>query len=131
MVRPVLSWARRARLVHQRDGDTLVLQADAGYGVAVTVVVRLLGVDTPEAIGRTRAAGLAAKAFAADWLAGATGDWPLLLDTLPDDTDRYGRWLGTLWRGDDPVSLNEALVAAGQAVAWDGRGGHPAPAGGG
>jgi endonuclease YncB( thermonuclease family) len=35
------------------------------------------------------------------------------------DSDKFGRWLVVVWRQGDPVSLNQALLDAAHAVAYD------------
>lgn len=122
---PMPGYVYRARLAKVTDGDTQVYVCDVGFYVAVTVHARHLGINCPELRGATRPAGLAAKAFAADWLAGAASgvDWPLTLVTRKAaDVEKFGRWLGVVYRGDDPAPLNQALIDAGHAVGYDGTG---------
>jgi endonuclease YncB( thermonuclease family) len=42
-----------------------------------------------------------------------------------DTKEKYGRWLGTLWRVGDDKSINDQMVAAGHAKPWDGKGAKP------
>jgi endonuclease YncB( thermonuclease family) len=42
-----------------------------------------------------------------------------------DTKEKYGRWLGTLWRPGDDKSVNQQMVDAGHAKAWDGKGVRP------
>jgi endonuclease YncB( thermonuclease family) len=123
---PAPQYTYRARLVRPTDGDTCVLILDLGCHVAITRVVRLLGVNTPEVIGASATAGKAAQAWTAAWLAAATGaDWPLVVTTTLDRDDKYGRLLGRVWRVTDGACLNDDLLAASKAVAWDGKGARP------
>jgi micrococcal nuclease len=94
------------------DGDTLILDIDLGMRIHTQQVVRLLGVNTPEIVGESRAAGLAAK----EWveLELARHD-KLLIETHLDKNDKYGRLLATVWLSDNET-LNEAIIADGHGV---------------
>lgn len=118
---PVHRWLWPARPVRAIDGDTLELLVDRGFRGTSRERVRLLGVDTPEVVGRNRAAGLAATAYTADWLGGdPAADWPLVIETFrPRERDSFGRWLATIWRVSDGHCLNADLIHAGHAVAVD------------
>lgn len=120
---PEPQYVYRAALVHIHDGDTQTLALDLGCFVGVTRTVRLLGLDTPEVVGASKAAGLAATEAAREWYAAAVAahprtPWPLVVATKLDKVEKYGRLLATIYRRDDPVSLNDALVAAGHAVPY-------------
>lgn len=102
------------------DGDTVWLDVDLGFRVRAKIEFRLYGINTPETVGTTRAAGLAAKAELLRLL--ALG--PLRIVTYKDGrVDKYGRWLATLFvdAPDSPVgglNVNDALVAGGFAVTF-------------
>jgi hypothetical protein len=147
-VPPLDQWPlfRVVELSRSIDGDTHACQfgVDTGYQVVKWAgVVRLLGVNTPESHGATRAAGLAAQQFAEDWLharmdcSGNGGRW-LCLRLRPcappgcqsatqwsrPRTDNFGRLLGIFETGplsqvEDPQiprqTLQAALLAAGHA----------------
>lgn len=113
----------RAALTRVVDGDTLILAISLGCHVSVARPVRLLGVDTPEVVGLTKARGLAATQATVAWCAAAAlanpgTAWPLVVATTLDKDDKFGRLLGVLYGRDDPVSLNDALVAAGHAIPY-------------
>lgn len=94
------------------DGDSVEIIADLGFGVAATVSVRLLGVDTPE---RGKEGYAEATEFTRTWLANAEG-----LRFECSGKDKYGgRWLGTL-RDGMGESLTDSLIAAGMGVAYSG-----------
>lgn len=46
-----------------------------------------------------------------------------------DTKEKYGRWLGTIWRPQDETSVNAQMVAAGHAREWDGQGARPVTGG--
>lgn len=107
------------RVVEWRDGDTLVVDVDLGFRLTARLAVRLAGIDTPETLGKTKAAGLAAKAFA-ESLA-PPGTLVLVRSHKPTrPEEKYGRWLAevTLPEGEDLAGL---LVAAGHARIYAGR----------
>ena len=49
------------------DGDTQDLLFDLGFGVLKKGRIRLLGVDTPEKVGKTKPAGVKATQFTTEW----------------------------------------------------------------
>jgi micrococcal nuclease len=102
------------------DGDTVVLTVDLGFRISTTITFRLLGIDTPELVGSERADGLSAKTALEQILATAASGIVLIRSELPLKTDKYGRWLATIWL--DPgdgllVNVNEEMVNLGLATA--------------
>lgn len=99
------------------DGDTpeVLIASRIAPDVVIedTETVRLLGIDTPETKGATRAAGLAATA-AARALA-PERSW-VVLDV--SGRDKYGRSLGVLYAGGRDVA--GALIADGHGRQYDG-----------
>lgn len=96
---------RRRRLCN--DSDTIEIHDQR---------IRLDGIDAPESsqlcvrVGAKERCGQAAALFLADMI----GTQTVRCET--HDVDRYGRDISTCWRGD--VNINEAMVTAGQAVAY-------------
>jgi micrococcal nuclease len=121
---PVQAWVFRAQALTVVDGDTLDLLIDCGLHGRRVERVRLLHVDTPETRGvADRLPGLAAKAFAQDWLRRACdwnqrADFYLVIRTVK--TDNFGRYLAEVWRDCDGASLNDDLLTAGMAVHYEG-----------
>lgn len=120
-------WEYRARLDRIVDGDTIEITADTGFGGTQSMSLRFLGINTPEVKGKTREEGLKAKQFIKDWLTQAyikaeNSKWPLIIETVQDnksDTDKkdsFRRYLVTVYRMQDVVSLNQALLDSGNAV---------------
>ena len=119
--RPAPSYVYRSSLVRVVDGDTIVLNISLGCHVYRTTTVRLLGVNTPEKIGATAAAGRLAAHWAASWLTDSPqGEWPLVAETVLDRSDKYGRLLCTIWRVSDGACLNQDLLSSGHAVPYEG-----------
>ena len=107
------------------DGDTIDVTIDLGFDLYKKERVRVAGVDTPEK--RTR--NLEEKALGIDatnWLKKEledvlAGDDELIVRTeLHGGVGKYGRLLGWLYIGDEPVSLNEQMITQGYAHAYDG-----------
>lgn len=109
-----------AKVVRVLDGDTVEvdIQKDVGFGIHMEIrkQVRMLGINAPESSGATAKEGLASKALLSTLLVPGTA---ILMKTAkPDPKDKYGRFLATLWL--DGLNLNEHMVVAGAAVAYDG-----------
>jgi endonuclease YncB( thermonuclease family) len=89
------------------DGDTIEIHDQR---------IRLDGIDAPESsqlcvrAGAKERCGQAAALFLDDMI----GKQTVRCET--HDVDRYGRDISTCWRGD--MNINEAMVTAGQAVAY-------------
>jgi micrococcal nuclease len=103
--------ARCERVV---DGDTVHLSIDLGLSVHVHETCRLLGINAPEMHGETRAAGELAKLYLSSLIEGVE----LIVDTIKDAKCKYGRYLVVIRVGE--TNVNEAMVAAGMAVLYDG-----------
>ena len=120
---PTQDYVYRAKLHRMIDGDSQVLSISLGCHVYINRGIRVLGVDTPEVVGVTRAAGLAARDYAVAWYPAALPDvfeWPLMVATKLDRDDKYGRLLATVYRINDGSCLNTDLIASDHAVAYDG-----------
>lgn len=127
---PTPQYVYRARLVRAHDGDTQTIEISLGCFVSVAKTVRLLGLNCPEIVGASKAAGLLATQAAIAWYAAAAVAnpdvaYPLVVATELDATEKYGRLLATVYARDNPVSLNRALLDGGFAVEWDGKGPRP------
>lgn len=109
---PTVPYVFSATLRRVVDGDTLDLTIDGGFHTWHVERVRLLGVNTPEVVGATKAAGLDAKDFAVHWLAGVE----LVVQSYKSDA--FGRYLANVWRTSDGAQLNDDLLSSGHAVAF-------------
>lgn len=106
-----------AKLDRVVDGDTVWLNVDLGFRVFARLDFRLSGINTPEMIGATRTAAIAAKAELERLL--RLGPITIVTEK-PGATDKYGRWLATITvsTATGPVLVNEALVTGGFAVRY-------------
>jgi micrococcal nuclease len=92
------------------DGDTIEV-AVAGR----TERIRLLGIDTPESVDPNRPVechGPEASAFTHQLLPEGTA---VVLERDREARDHYGRLLAYVFRRDDGLFVNEAVLAAGEA----------------
>ncbi|MBB5234493.1 thermonuclease family protein [Deinococcus budaensis] len=107
----------RLQVLRVVDGDTVVLRFPLPFNVLADLDVRLLGIDAPERVGASRAAGEAAKTYLAALL--DSGD---ALRARSHKTDRYGRYLAELWlrRGGEWHNVSLLLLEAGHASPYDG-----------
>lgn len=108
------------------DGDTALFFIDDGFNTFGIKRIRLANINCPEVHGATRAAGIAATVFTQTWLEAAMADhcvtlngdlsfdWPLQITTRK--TDAFDRYVAIVWRDGDPISLNDALLASGNAI---------------
>lgn len=107
------------------DGDTIDVTIDLGFDLYKKERVRVAGVDTPEKRTRNleeKALGIDATNWLKDKLTGAVaGDDDLVIRTeLVGGIGKYGRLLGWLYIGDNTISINEQMIAAGYAWDYDG-----------
>ena len=122
----MLSWEMRredfeAHMYHYRaetlsvvDGDTVRLRLDLGDSTYRKRSVRLLGVNAPEVVGETRAAGLAAK----EYLEGLLPAGTFVFVRTHKDRTTFERLLGEVFVADESgelESVGEALISAGHA----------------
>jgi micrococcal nuclease len=94
------------------DGDTVVAIVDLGFSISMKINFRLSGINAPEVVGATRAAGLDATAHLAKLLS-----FPLDVQ-VQSSKDKYGRYLGRFIVAG--VDVNAQMIADGHAVAYDG-----------
>jgi endonuclease YncB( thermonuclease family) len=110
----------RCRLLQAIDGDTVLLEVELGFHLTYEVTTRLAGINAPERRSGSQAereAGEKAANFVENWCWGRV----LILKTTKDQGDKFGRILATLIDQDTGKTVQEALIAAGLAVAYDGK----------
>jgi micrococcal nuclease len=125
MTAPAWTYRFRAKVVRVIDGDGLRLSVDCGLHLTYDMDVRLRGCNAAE---KTTVSGQNAITYVAQWVANnADADGWLAVTTHKNQDDTYGRWLADVTSLDGSKSLALDLIAAGLAVAWDGRGEKPVP----
>lgn len=97
------------------DGDTLHCGVDLGIDVAVQLTIRLYGINAPE---MSTPEGKASAQWVKDWFNAYAPGGKFVLKTLKDKKEKYGRYLGVVVSLDRMHTLNDELVAAGQAVPY-------------
>ncbi len=104
----------RARVTAVYDGDTCTVDIDLGLSTWIRgEKIRLNRINAPEMTGADKPKGVAAR----DFLRSLVLDKDIVLQTIKDEREKYGRYLGELWVEKDGAMLNvnDALVAAGHA----------------
>lgn len=96
------------------DGDTITVELDLGFRVTYKTPIRFNGINAPEL---ATPEGKVAKAFLQTLI--KIGD-TLVIKTYKNPQDKYGRWLGDLFRPIDTVSLNQQMIDSGHAVPYGG-----------
>lgn len=113
------------------DGDSIVCTFDLGFNVSKgDAKVRLLDVDTHETHFVSHSSdeykmGMKEKEFTSDWVDEARSnsdtEWPFIIDTVKDNnTGKYGRYLGRVYRVDTQSCLNEDILSKFKGVRYDG-----------
>jgi micrococcal nuclease len=109
-------YERRATVTRIVDGDTLHLDVDLGCDTTLAMTVRLYGLNCPE---MNTDAGKAAKAFVEEWAwTRVSTDVGLVIRTVKDKKEKYGRYLADLLPDDGSPSLCTALLESGHAVPY-------------
>lgn len=99
------------------DGDTIRVDIDLGFGVIFRdQSLRLLGIDTPEVRGEERPQGLISKAFVEQRIPVGS---IIKIATQKDRKEKFGRYLATVFYGEDSKNLNEELLQNGMARLYE------------
>lgn len=108
----------KATAVRIIDGDTVVLDVDLGFEITKRMTFRLYGIDAPEM--RTKAGKDAAEHLA--WLILGTPIQSLIVRSIKDKTDKYGRYLGivSINAPDIASTINTMMVIDGHAKEYYG-----------
>lgn len=105
----------RATVTAVHDGDTCTVDIDLGLGTWVHGAhVRLNRINAPELHGVDQARGEAAR----DYLTGLLLDKAIVLQTIKDTREKFGRYLGEVWLerdGQPALNVNDDLVTTGHA----------------
>ena len=125
MTAPDWAYRYRAKVVGIHDGDSMRLDVDCGLDIHHVLPVRLLGLQAPEVGGpnvslEERAEGLRARDFL---LAHAPIGSDVEIQTHRDRREGRGRYLARVYAGGLDLSL--AMIEAGHACEWNGKGRAP------
>lgn len=99
----------KAEVDHVVDGDTISFDISLGFDVWVhDKSIRLLGVFAPETKSGTAEEKAKGK-LVMDYVSSLLKDKKfVIIKTEKDKTDKYGRYLGTVWIGKD--NLNQKIL---------------------
>ena len=107
----------RATVVNVHDGDTITVNVNLGFKLTFQDLdVRLDGLNAPEL---NTDAGKLSQEFLSKTIMGKD----IVLVTKKDATEKYGRYLGTIFLGD--INVNILTIESGFAKPWNGRGVKP------
>jgi micrococcal nuclease len=95
------------------DGDTVDAIVDCGFNIHFCERFRLFGINAPEVRGEERPQGLESAEALREWCEGRD----VIIETLKDKKEKYGRYLGTIWL--DGVNINEEMVRLGLAEEYE------------
>jgi micrococcal nuclease len=104
----------KAHVTAVYDGDTCTVDIDLGLNTWIRgEKVRLNRINAPEMTGTDKPKGTVAR----DYLRSLVLDKDIMLQTVKDAREKYGRYLGELWLevAGQPQNVNDAMVAAGHA----------------
>lgn len=106
------------RLIH--DGDTVTIDVDLGFRLWIHGLrIRLYGINAPEL---STPEGKKAKTVLEGIL---PIDRPVVIETIKDRTEKYGRILGKITVIAGQPTVNDQMVALGAAKAYFGVGPKP------
>jgi micrococcal nuclease len=111
----------RGSVVKIIDGDTLDIDIDLGFDIWHSIRVRLNGLNAPETRTSSveeKEAGLRSKEFVKTWL--DNRGYKVLLHTIKDGTEKYGRILAEVYDSTGYDNLNNDLIKEGFAVPYNG-----------
>lgn len=95
------------------DGDTVIATIDVGFRISINERrIRLAGINAPELRQPTLDAGRRSRL----WLIEQILAKRIVIRTMKDGDDKYGRLLGEIWRGD--VNINRRMVELGLATPY-------------
>jgi micrococcal nuclease len=95
------------------DGDSMTVDIDLGLGIwARGVKLRLSRINTPELRGDSYDEGVVAR----DFVRGLTLNKSVLIKTIKDQKEKYGRYLAEIYI--DGKNLNDMLLEHGMAVPY-------------
>ena len=104
-----------ANITYVYDGDTCTADIDLGLDVwKKSEKIRLNRINTPELRGDEREAGLVSR----DRLRELVQGKEVIIQTVKDRREKYGRYLGEIWLMDETGkfnNINDQLVAEGLA----------------
>lgn len=107
----------KAEVVRIVDGDTIDVVIDLGFKITTNQRIRFARINTPETYNVKKDSeeyqkGMASKQYVEQRLTTNKNEIKLETEKV---TEKYGRYIGTIWLADSTVSLNDELVEKGFA----------------
>lgn len=110
-----MKYQYRAIVTSVYDGDTLNVDIDLGFDVWLkNQTVRLYGINAPEMKGKDKPLGEKSR----DRLRELVLSKEIILETIKDKKEKYGRWLGVLTI--DNKNINNLLLEEKLATSYVG-----------
>lgn len=109
----------KARVTSVYDGDTCTVDIDLGLSTWIHgEKIRLHRINAPEIRGEERDRGLKS----AEFLKGLILGKDIILQTVKDKKEKYGRYLGEIWipgANGETINVNDKMVKQGYADYFD------------
>lgn len=123
MMKEPQKYIYQCKVLSVYDGDTIRVSVDLGFGFnwkgedGKGLRIRLAGINTPELKGSQKEAGLKSR----DELKKLLSDGEIILQTIKDEKEKFGRYLGIIWKkeGDTWISINEKMLNEGFAEVYN------------
>ena len=122
MTLPQRDYVYDAVVLKVQAGDSVRLDLDLGCSTHRHEDLRLSGYDSA---GRYSPEGKAATAALTSLLMSRGKPRPLVIQTIKDRDDKYGRLLARVWVVSTGKEVGPEMVRLGHGLPWDGTGGHP------
>ena len=108
----------KAKVERIVDGDTIDVVIDLGFKITTFQRIRLAKINTPETFNVKKDSeeylkGLTSKQYVEQRIAANNNEIELETEKV---TEKYGRYIGTIWLADSKISLNDELVEKGLAL---------------
>ena len=108
----------KAKVERIVDGDTIDVVIDLGFKITTFQRIRLANINTPETYivkkdSEVFKKGIISRLFVEQRIAANNNEIELQTEKV---TEKYGRYIGTIWLADSTTSLNDELVEKGLAV---------------
>lgn len=103
----------RAQVISVYDGDTITVDIDLGFSIVLRQQsIRLARINAPEVRGTSAEMGIRSRDALRDKVLGKS----IILKTIRDSREKYGRWLGEIWV--DDICINDWLLESGLAARY-------------
>lgn len=104
-----IEFSYKGKVINVVDGDTIDVLINRGFGDFTQKRIRLSGINAPEMKDVPK--GEEAKKA----LIGLILDKEVVIKTKKDQTDIYGRYLGTIYLGENKLNVNDQMIKIGHA----------------